>query len=44
MGTPRRRCAAWFAGASDEVRERITRGTFDELFRVPAQTPRQASV
>ena len=33
-----------FAGASDEVRERITRGTFDELFRVPAQTAAQASV
>ena len=33
-----------FAGASDEVRERITRGTFRELFTVPAQTPQQASV
>jgi hypothetical protein len=33
-----------FAGADEEVRERITRGTFDELFSVPAQTPQQASV
>jgi hypothetical protein len=33
-----------FAGASDEVRERITRGAFTELFRVPAQTAAQASV
>ena len=33
-----------FAGVRDEVRERVTRGTFNELFRVPAQTPGQASV
>jgi hypothetical protein len=33
-----------FADASDEVRERITRGTFNELFRVPEQTPRHAAV
>jgi predicted TIM-barrel fold metal-dependent hydrolase len=33
-----------FAGVSDEVRERVTSGTFNELFRVPAQTPAQASV
>jgi hypothetical protein len=33
-----------FAGVSDEVRERVTSGTFNELFRVPAQTPQQASV
>jgi predicted TIM-barrel fold metal-dependent hydrolase len=33
-----------FAGVSDEVRDRITSGTFNELFRVPAQTPAQASM
>jgi len=33
-----------FADVSDEVRERVTSGTFNELFRVPAQTPQQASV
>ena len=33
-----------FADVSDEVRERVTSGTFNELFRVPAQTPAQASV
>ena len=33
-----------FAGVSDEVRERVTSGTFNELFRVPAQTPAQASM
>ncbi len=33
-----------FAGVSDEVRERITSGTFNELFQVPVQTPAQASV
>src|SRR5271169_2478391 len=33
-----------FAGVSDEVRERVTSGTFNELFQVPAQTPAQASV
>ncbi len=33
-----------FDGVSDDVRERITRGTFQELFTVPAQTPQQASV
>jgi predicted TIM-barrel fold metal-dependent hydrolase len=33
-----------FADVSDEVRERVTGGTFNELFRVPAQTPAQASV
>jgi len=33
-----------FAGVSDEVRERITSGTFNELFQVLVQTPAQASV
>ncbi len=33
-----------FAGVSDEVRERVTSGTFNELFSVPSQTPQQASV
>jgi predicted TIM-barrel fold metal-dependent hydrolase len=33
-----------FADASDEVRERITAGTFNELFSVPAQTAQQAAV
>ena len=33
-----------FAGADDDVRERITRGTFNELFRIPAQTARDAAV
>lgn len=33
-----------FADTSDEVRDRVTSGTFNELFRVPAQTPQQASV
>jgi predicted TIM-barrel fold metal-dependent hydrolase len=33
-----------FAGVSDEVRDRVTGGTFNELFRVPVQTPQQASV
>ncbi|GAA2409757.1 amidohydrolase family protein [Actinomadura vinacea] len=33
-----------FDGVPDEVRERITRGAFNELFSVPEQTPRQAAV
>lgn len=32
------------ADAAPEVRERITTGTFNELFRVPAQTPQEAAV
>jgi predicted TIM-barrel fold metal-dependent hydrolase len=33
-----------FADASPEVRDRITAGTFNELFKVPAQTAQQAAV
>ena len=32
-----------FAGAEDEVRERITSGTFNELFRVPEQSAQEAA-
>jgi hypothetical protein len=32
-----------FAGAEDEVRERITSGTFNELFSVPEQTAQEAA-
>jgi hypothetical protein len=33
-----------FDGVPDDVRERITRGAFNELFNVPDQTPQQAAV
>jgi len=33
-----------FDGVSDEIRERVTRGTFNELFRLPEQTPQEAAV
>lgn len=32
-----------FAGVPDEVRDRITAGTFNELFTVPAQTAADAA-
>ena len=30
-----------FDGVDDEIRERVTRGTFNELFSPPEQTPRR---
>jgi predicted TIM-barrel fold metal-dependent hydrolase len=33
-----------FAGVDHTIRERVTRGTFDELFDLPAQTPQEAAV
>ena len=33
-----------FTGVPDDVRERITRGAFNELFTVPEQTPQEAAV
>jgi predicted TIM-barrel fold metal-dependent hydrolase len=33
-----------FAETSAEVCERVTNGTFNELFKVPVQSPQQASV
>jgi predicted TIM-barrel fold metal-dependent hydrolase len=33
-----------FDGVDGDIRDRVTRGTFDELFTVPAQTPREAAV
>lgn len=33
-----------FDGVSDDIRDRVTRGTFDELFGLPEQTPQEAAV
>ncbi len=33
-----------FDGVDDGIRQRVTRGTFDELFTVPAQRPEEAAV